>query len=206
MASCMPLFERHCVPVWQILLYLRAASTMRRPSLTLWLTGFSTYTSLPACMAQMPTSACQWLGVAVLTMSTDLSSKASRMSATTLGSRPCFSATCLARLAPMFSSTSTTYSTSVSGRLVKAFRWSPPRPPQPTTATPSFSLGLLTRASRRRQSADARSRPPRPRPRRTSNLPKTGVGYVWTCRGLLIESDGWPRLAAGGRDCRKPLG
>ena len=28
--------------VWQILLYLRAASTMRRPSLTLWLTGFST--------------------------------------------------------------------------------------------------------------------------------------------------------------------
>ena len=42
MASRMPVLLRLCVPVWQIRLYLRAASTMRRPSLTLWLTGFST--------------------------------------------------------------------------------------------------------------------------------------------------------------------
>ena len=34
--------ERFCVPAWQIRPSLRAAWTMRRPSLTLWLTGFST--------------------------------------------------------------------------------------------------------------------------------------------------------------------
>ncbi len=33
--------ERYCVPTWQMRLYLRAACTMRRPSLRLWLTGFS---------------------------------------------------------------------------------------------------------------------------------------------------------------------
>ena len=66
MASIVPFIERHCVPTWQMRPCLRATSTMRRPSLTLWLTGFSTYTSLPACMAQMATRACQWLGVAVL--------------------------------------------------------------------------------------------------------------------------------------------
>ena len=37
----------------------RETCTIRRPSLTLWLTGFSTYTSLPACMAQIAASACQ---------------------------------------------------------------------------------------------------------------------------------------------------
>ncbi len=100
MASIVPPIERHCVPVWQIWLYLRAVSTMRRPSLTLWLTGFSTYTSLPACMAQMAASACQWLGVAMLTMSTDLSSKTARRSCTYLGSRPCFFAVCATRCMP----------------------------------------------------------------------------------------------------------
>ena len=73
------------MPPWQMRLYLRATWTMRRPSLTLWLTGFSTYTSLPACMAQMAASECQWLGVAMETMSTDLSSKIRRMSWTNLG-------------------------------------------------------------------------------------------------------------------------
>jgi hypothetical protein len=38
----MPVLLRLWVPAWQMRLALRAASTMRRPSLTLWLTGFST--------------------------------------------------------------------------------------------------------------------------------------------------------------------
>src|SRR5262249_25877474 len=42
-----------------------------------------------------------------------------------------------------FSSTSTTYNTSVSTREEKWPKWSLPRPPVPTTATPIFSLGLL---------------------------------------------------------------
>ena len=85
--------ERYCVPPWQMRLYLRATWTMRRPSLMLWLTGFSTYTSLPACMAQMAASECQWLGVAMETTSTDLSSKTRRMSWTVFGALPgcCFS-------------------------------------------------------------------------------------------------------------------
>ena len=49
-------------------------------------------------MAQMAARACQWLGVAVETMSTDLSSNASRMSLTNLGLRPCF---LLDRLGPL---------------------------------------------------------------------------------------------------------
>ena len=42
MASRMPVLLRLCVPAWQSGFCLRATSTMRRPSLTLWLTGFST--------------------------------------------------------------------------------------------------------------------------------------------------------------------
>ena len=42
MASWMPLWLRSWVPVWTIRLYFRAVSTIRRPSVTLWLTGFST--------------------------------------------------------------------------------------------------------------------------------------------------------------------
>ena len=37
-----PSLERLCVPVCTIRLCLRAKSTIRRPSKTLWLTGFST--------------------------------------------------------------------------------------------------------------------------------------------------------------------
>src|SRR5215218_7630371 len=73
--------ERLCVPVWTILLYLRAASTILRPSHTLCETGFSTYTSLPAWHAQMENSACQWFGVAVETASISLSSSSLRRSA-----------------------------------------------------------------------------------------------------------------------------
>ena len=39
---------RFIVPTWTILLYLRAASTILRPSQTVWEAGFSTYTCLPA--------------------------------------------------------------------------------------------------------------------------------------------------------------
>ena len=88
MASWIPLWLRHWVPVWTIRSYLRAASTMRRPSDTLWLTGFSTYTSLPAWHAQIVASACQWLGVAIEMASIDLSSRTRRMSCTTLGAVP----------------------------------------------------------------------------------------------------------------------
>ena len=41
-ASWMPLWLRHCVPAWTIFWYLRAASTILRPSQTSWLAGFST--------------------------------------------------------------------------------------------------------------------------------------------------------------------
>ncbi len=67
------------------------------------------------------------------------------MSATIFGSRPCLSATSFARWRATSSSTSTTYSTSVSIASIQVRRWSEPRPPQPTTATPSFSLGPLMR-------------------------------------------------------------
>ena len=42
MASCIPFWLRHWVPVSTILLYFRAASTALRPSKMLWLIGFST--------------------------------------------------------------------------------------------------------------------------------------------------------------------
>ena len=67
-----------------------AASTHLRPSKTLWLHGFSTYTSLPAWQAQMVISECQWLQVATLTASSSLSSRALRMSCTHLGAVPVF--------------------------------------------------------------------------------------------------------------------
>ena len=76
----MPLLLRLWVPVWQSLSYLRAVSTMRRPSETLWLTGFSQYTSLPFCIAQMAASACQWFGVAMEMTSMSLSATTLRMS------------------------------------------------------------------------------------------------------------------------------
>ncbi|MGC3965967.1 MAG: hypothetical protein QM775_00935 [Pirellulales bacterium] len=56
-----------------------------RPSWTLWLHGFSTYTSLPAWQAQIVISECQWFGVAIDTASRFLSSSALRMSCTCCG-------------------------------------------------------------------------------------------------------------------------
>jgi hypothetical protein len=80
--------ERFCVPAWQSRPVFSATCTIRRPSETLWLTGFSTYTCLPACMAQIAASACQWFGAAIETVSTDLSSKIARKSWTAFGRRP----------------------------------------------------------------------------------------------------------------------
>ena len=57
--------------------YRRAASTMRRPSRTLWQQGFSTKTCLPAWQAQIVPRACQWLGVAIDTASMPRSSSSS---------------------------------------------------------------------------------------------------------------------------------
>ena len=68
--------------------YSRAASTSLRPSNTLWLHGFSTYTSLPAWHDQMASNECQWFGVAIETASRFLSSRASRMSCTHFGVLP----------------------------------------------------------------------------------------------------------------------
>ena len=51
--------ERRCVPPCTMRSYFRAASTILPPSKMLCETGFSTYTCLPACMAQIDVSACQ---------------------------------------------------------------------------------------------------------------------------------------------------
>src|ERR671919_259377 len=67
---------RLCVPCCTTRPYFFAASTHLRPSNTLWLIGFSTYTSLPAWQAQIVISECQWLQVATDTASSSLSSKA----------------------------------------------------------------------------------------------------------------------------------
>ena len=85
MASRMPGLLRLCVPIWQIRLYLRAAAVMIAPSCTLCVAGFSQYTSLPFSMAQTAMSACQWLGVAMETMSMSLSSTTLRMSFSNFG-------------------------------------------------------------------------------------------------------------------------
>ena len=53
-------------------LYFFAAFTSCRPSQMLCETGFSTYTSLPACIAQIAASECQWFGVAIVTASMSL--------------------------------------------------------------------------------------------------------------------------------------
>ena len=76
---------RFMVPTCTILLYLRAASTIFRPSHTVWEAGFSTYTCLPAWRAQMVASACQWLGVATITPSMSLSSRTRRRSCSVPG-------------------------------------------------------------------------------------------------------------------------
>ena len=136
MASASAMLERFWVPPWQIRLVFRATCTIRRPSLILWLTGFSTYTSLPACMAQMAASACQWLGVQTNTASTDLSSNTRRMSCTCFGARPpcCFS-TMVDSSAESCVSGSQTYTISQPGLLASSPACALPRMRQPIMAT-----------------------------------------------------------------------
>ena len=62
--------DRRIRPTCVTVLWLRAVSTMRRPSSTHSDSGFSTYTSLPAWQAWMVCSACQWSGVQITTAST----------------------------------------------------------------------------------------------------------------------------------------
>jgi hypothetical protein len=73
--------DRFWVPVATMRLYFAAASTALRPSHTLCESGFSMYASLPAWQAHTAISECQWLGVAVVTASTSLSSSSFRRSA-----------------------------------------------------------------------------------------------------------------------------
>jgi hypothetical protein len=66
--------DRRLVPTCVTRFVRAAVSTILRPSTTVRLIGFSTYTSLPALQASMNISACQWSGVAITTASTALSS------------------------------------------------------------------------------------------------------------------------------------
>src|SRR5438445_12703269 len=63
---------RLCVPCWTTRPYFLAASTHLRPSNTLWLIGFSTYTSLPAWQAPIVISECPWLQFGTDTASSSL--------------------------------------------------------------------------------------------------------------------------------------
>ena len=129
------------MPVWTIRPYFRAASTIRRPSLTLWLTGFSTYTSLPAWQAQIVASACQWLGVATEMASIDLSSSSRRISCTISGPAPYRRSMALVARPVTFKSTSQILVMRTSFCLLQPATWSIPRPWTPQTATRSVSLG-----------------------------------------------------------------
>ena len=114
-----------------------------RPSNTLWLQGFSTYTSLPAWHAQNVIKACQWLQVATETASRVLSSSALRMSWTHLGVLPPFAWTCLLRLSKTRLSGSIRYATSTSFMLAKASMWLEPRPWMPATPRRIRSLAPM---------------------------------------------------------------
>jgi hypothetical protein len=67
---------------------LRAAASIALPSSTATATGFSTNTSLPASHAITMGSACQWSGVATITMSIVLSSSTRRKSLCTAAASP----------------------------------------------------------------------------------------------------------------------
>ena len=71
----------------------RATSIIHRPSRTNSVSGFSTYTSLPAAQASIVIRACQWSGVETTTASTSLSSSSLRKSRVAAGTPPPISAT-----------------------------------------------------------------------------------------------------------------
>ena len=136
---------RHCVPCCTIRWYLRAASTILRPSKMLWEQGFSTYTSLPAWQAQMVCRACQWLGVARATASMERSSSSLRKSTCSAGFLPVRFSASTAAACMRFSSQSHIATTSTcSPRAIISYSAWPiefrPRPPSPAMATRSRSL------------------------------------------------------------------
>src|SRR5687767_6690919 len=126
-------------------LYLRAASTTRRPSSTRWLSGFSMYASLPAWQAQTAISECQWFGVATEIASSSLSSRASRMSVTHFGATPYFAVIGLLRDAHRLLSGSMRYVIWTPGSLRYWPMWPFPWPLMPQTPMRMASLAPRTR-------------------------------------------------------------
>ena len=59
---------RRCVPTCTTRSAARAAFTIASPSITVCEIGFSTYTCAPEFTAAMVISACQWSGVALMTI------------------------------------------------------------------------------------------------------------------------------------------
>src|SRR5262245_7407859 len=94
-------------------------------------------------MAQIAPRACQWFGVAKVTMSIDLSSKILRMSWTTTGSWPLFLPTPFDAEPARDLSASQTVRMSQPWLPLNAPRWLPPRPPVPMPATRRVSPRLL---------------------------------------------------------------
>ena len=68
------------MPTWHMRLLTRAALTISGPSSIFSVSGFSTYTSLPALSASMAIRACQWSGVAISTASIPACSSTRRWS------------------------------------------------------------------------------------------------------------------------------
>jgi hypothetical protein len=60
---------RRWSPTWTTLPVSFAAFSIARLSLTVWPVGFSTNTWAPALSAAIVVSACQWSGVAMMTIS-----------------------------------------------------------------------------------------------------------------------------------------
>ena len=136
---------RLCVPVWTILLYFRADSTIRRPSMTLWLHRLLDVDVLarldrPDRGQRMPV-----VGVAMLTawISGPFSSILRRSVKVCGAERRPLSSIVFTNLPACASSGSQTATTLTwSERPIHSLRWFPPRPPQPMMATLTFSPGL----------------------------------------------------------------
>jgi len=140
---------RFIVPTWTIFPYFRVASTILRPSHTVWEDGFSTYTCLPAWSAQMLARACQWFGVAMMTPSMSLSSKTRRMSFANPGLKVArsFSSGSAALFAKRFSSTSHRVLISTPGTLAKPCLSESPWPRMPIEARTTRSFAPRTRSA-----------------------------------------------------------
>src|SRR5580704_12576673 len=100
--------------------------------------GFSTYTCLPAWQLQMVCRVWEWFGVAMEITSMDLSSRSLRRSEYVAGRFDNLPAASFSTL----SSISHRAAISTFGMRPYAFKWSLPRPRNPTQATRTVSLGL----------------------------------------------------------------